>query len=135
MAVALHMCRGNMGHGMADGGYDAIADKLFGRLDVDGYFLEYDTERAGTFAPLRFVPKGKTVVLGLVTSKSGALEQEDDLKRRVDEAAKFCPLDQLALSPQCGFSSTLEGNKLTADDQRRKLELCVKVATSIWGEV
>lgn len=136
MTICMHLCRGNFQSGwVAEGGYDPVAEILFNEIDVDGYFLEYDTERAGGFAPLRFVPKGKTVVLGLVTSKSGELESADALKRRIDEAAKFCPLDQLALSPQCGFSSTLEGNKLTEDDQWKKLALCVKVATEVWGGV
>jgi 5-methyltetrahydropteroyltriglutamate--homocysteine methyltransferase len=136
MTICMHLCRGNFQSGwVAEGGYDPVAEILFNEINVDGYFLEYDTERAGSFAPLRFVPKGKMVVLGLVTSKSGELETADDLKRRIDEAAKHCPLDQLALSPQCGFSSTLEGNKLTEADQWRKLELCVKVATEVWGGV
>jgi len=136
MTLCMHLCRGNFQSGwVAEGGYDPVAEILFNEINVTGYFLEYDSERSGTFAPLRFVPKGKVVVLGLVTSKSGKLESEDELKRRIDEAAKYCPLDQLAISAQCGFSSTIEGNKLTVDDQRRKLELCVKVATSVWGGV
>jgi 5-methyltetrahydropteroyltriglutamate--homocysteine methyltransferase len=134
MAVAVHMCRGNMGHGMAHGGYEAIAERLFGRLDVDGYLLEYDTPRAGDFAPLRFVPKGKRVVLGLVTSKRGELETTDDLKRRLDDAAKYLPLEQLCLSPQCGFSSTIDGNALTYEQQVSKLRLVVETARQVWGD-
>ena len=115
------------------GGYEAEAEVLFHRTNVHGYFLEYDTERAGGFEPLRLVPKGKIVVLGLVTSKSGRLESKDTIKRRIDEAAKFCPLDQLALSPQCGFASTEEGNALTEDEQWAKLRMIVEVADEVWG--
>ena len=118
---------------VASGGYDFVAEALFSELDVDGFFLEYDDERSGGFEPLRFVPKGKMVVLGLVTTKSGELETKDDLKRRIEEAAKFVPLDQLCLSPQCGFSSTLEGNALTYDEQVAKLRLVVETAREVWG--
>jgi 5-methyltetrahydropteroyltriglutamate--homocysteine methyltransferase len=110
-----------------------VAHVLFNDINVDAYFLEYDSERAGDFRPLRHVPKGKTVVLGLVTTKSGKLESKDDLKRRIEEASKHCPIDQLALSPQCGFASGERGNKLTVDDEVRKLELVVEVAREVWG--
>jgi methionine synthase II (cobalamin-independent) len=134
MTLAIHICRGNRsGHWGAEGGYDPVAEVLFNELDVDAYFLEYDTPRAGTFAPLRFVPSGKTVVLGLVTTKDPTLEPTDDLKRRIDAASSILPLDQLALSPQCGFSSNFRGNPVTVDDQRRKLSLIVQVAEGIWG--
>jgi 5-methyltetrahydropteroyltriglutamate--homocysteine methyltransferase len=134
MTICMHLCRGNNQSGwVAAGGYEPVAEVLFNEADVTGYFLEYDSDRAGGFEPLRFVPKGKVVVLGLVTSKSGRLESKDDIKRRIDEAAKFCPLDQLALSTQCGFSSTAAGNKLTAEDQAAKLRLVVEVAREVWG--
>jgi len=134
MTVTTHLCRGNFASSWAaEGGYDFVAEALFGGLDVDGFFLEYDDERSGDFAPLRFVPPGKIVVLGLVSSKVGALENADELKRRVDAAARFIPLDQLCLSPQCGFSSTIEGNELSEDEQRSKLALVVDVAVAIWG--
>ena len=134
MTICMHLCRGNNQSGwVASGGYEPVAEVLFNEADVSGYFLEYDTERAGGFEPLRFVPKGKTVVLGLVTSKKGALESKDTIKRRIDEAAKYCPLDQLALSTQCGFSSTVAGNKLTIDQQAAKLRLVVEVAHEVWG--
>jgi methionine synthase II (cobalamin-independent) len=134
MAVCTHLCRGNFRSSwVAEGGYDPVAEVLFNALNVDGYFLEFDTPRAGNFAPLRYLPKGKKLILGLVTSKSGALENSDDLKRRIDEAAKFVPLDQLGISPQCGFSSTVLGNKLTIDDQIAKLKLVVQVAREVWG--
>ncbi len=134
MAVTTHMCRGNFRSSWAaEGGYDFVAEALFSELDVDGFFLEYDDERSGGFEPLRFVPKGKMVVLGLVTTKSGKLEDPDALKRRIDEAARFVPLDQLCLSPQCGFSSTVEGNVLTSDEQFAKLRLIVQVAREVWG--
>jgi 5-methyltetrahydropteroyltriglutamate--homocysteine methyltransferase len=134
MTVVTHTCRGNYRSSwIASGGYDFIAEPLFQTLAVDGFFLEYDDARSGGFAPLRFVPKGKMVVLGLVTSKKGVLERKDDLKRRIDEAAKYVPLDQLCLSPQCGFSSTLEGNALTPDEQRAKLHLVVETAREVWG--
>jgi 5-methyltetrahydropteroyltriglutamate--homocysteine methyltransferase len=135
MVVAMHLCRGNFqGAWMAEGGYEPVAETLFNTIDVDGYFLEYDSARAGDFAPLRFVPPGKTVVLGLVTSKHGALESKDELKRRIDSAAKLCPLKQLALSPQCGFASGERGNPLTLEEQTAKLALVVEVAREVWGE-
>jgi len=134
MTVCTHMCRGNFRSSwVASGGYDHVAEALFGELKVDGFFLEYDDARSGGFEPLRFVPKGKLVVLGLVTSKRAALEKKDDLKRRIDEAAKFVPLDQICLSPQCGFSSTVEGNALTQDEQIAKLRLVVETAREVWG--
>src|SRR5215469_1564818 len=134
LAVTTHLCRGNFRSSWAaEGGYDFVAEALFGGLAVDGFFLEYDDERSGTFEPLRFVPPGKMVVLGLVTTKRGELESKDVLKRRIDEAAKYVPLDQLCLSPQCGFSSTVEGNVLTHDQQRAKLELIVNAAHDVWG--
>ncbi|HEX9034762.1 MAG TPA: 5-methyltetrahydropteroyltriglutamate--homocysteine S-methyltransferase [Streptosporangiaceae bacterium] len=133
MAVTTHMCRGNFRSSWAaEGGYDFVAEALFSELGVDGFFLEYDDERSGGFEPLRFVPKGKMVVLGLVTTKSGKLEDPDVLKRRIDEAARYVPLDQLCLSPQCGFSSTVEGNVLTAQEQADKLRLVVSVANDVW---
>jgi methionine synthase II (cobalamin-independent) len=134
MAVTTHLCRGNFRSSWAaSGGYDFVAEALFGELAVDGFFLEYDDERSGGFEPLRFVPPGKMVVLGLVTTKSGELEDPDALKRRIEEASRFVPLEQLCLSPQCGFSSTVEGNTLTHDQQAAKLELIVKVAADVWG--
>jgi 5-methyltetrahydropteroyltriglutamate--homocysteine methyltransferase len=134
LRVTTHMCRGNFRSSWAaEGGYDFVAEALFSQLDVDGFFLEYDTDRSGGFAPLRFVPPGKQVVLGLVTTKTGKLESKDDLKRRIDEASTYVPLGQLCLSPQCGFSSTVEGNALTHDEQERKLELIVETAAEVWG--
>jgi 5-methyltetrahydropteroyltriglutamate--homocysteine methyltransferase len=134
MRVTTHMCRGNFRSSWAaEGGYDFVAEALFGELDVDGFFCEFDDERSGGFAPLRFVPPGKQVVLGLVTTKRGELEDPDVLKRRIDEASKYVPLDQLCLSPQCGFSSTVEGNVLTRADQVAKLQLIVDVAEDVWG--
>ena len=134
LIVTTHLCRGNFRSSWAaSGGYDFVAEALFGGLAVDGFFLEYDDERSGGFEPLRFVPPGKMVVLGLVTTKRGELEDPDDLKRRIDAAAKYVPLDQLCLSGQCGFSSTVEGNTLTYDQQRAKLELIVRVAHDVWG--
>ncbi len=136
MAVCTHLCRGNFASAwVAEGGYDPVAEVLFNELEVDGYFLEYDTPRAGNFAPLRYMPKDKKLILGLVTSKTGALENPDDLKRRIDEASKLVPLDQLGISPQCGFSSTVLGNKLTIDDQISKLKLIAQVARDVWGTV
>ena len=136
LGVTLHTCRGNHDSmWMASGGYDAIADALFNIADVDGFFLEYDTERAGGFEPLRFVPKGKRVVLGLVCTKENVLETKEDLKRRIDEATKFVALDQLCLSPQCGFASSAPGNRISVDVERRKLELIVEVATEVWGGI
>lgn len=133
MRVCTHMCRGNFKSSwVATGSYEHVADALFNRLGVDGFFLEFDDARSGGFEPLRFVPPGKFVVLGLVTTKKGVLEQKDDLKRRLDEASKFVPLEQLCLSPQCGFSSTVEGNALTIDEQKRKLALIVETAAEVW---
>ena len=133
MAITTHMCRGNFRSSWAaEGGYDFVAEALFNDLQVDGFFLEYDDERSGGFEPLRFVPRGKQVVLGLVTTKRPELESKDALKRRIDAAAKFVPLDQLCLSPQCGFSSTVEGNKLSYEDQVAKLRLIVEVAHEVW---
>ena len=135
MTVCTHMCRGNFRSSwVAEGGYDHVAEALFGELAVDGFFLEYDDARSGGFEPLRFVPRGKKrVVLGLVTSKRPVLESKDELKRRVDEAAKYVPLDQLCLSPQCGFSSTVDGNALTIDEEKTKLRLVVDTAREVWG--
>jgi 5-methyltetrahydropteroyltriglutamate--homocysteine methyltransferase len=134
MAVTTHLCRGNFRSSwVASGGYDYVAEALFSELDVDGFFLEYDDERSGGFEPLRFVPRGKYVVLGLVTTKRPGLESKDDLKRRIDEAAGYVPLDQLCLSGQCGFSSTAEGNVLTQADQEAKLRLIVETAEEVWG--
>jgi 5-methyltetrahydropteroyltriglutamate--homocysteine methyltransferase len=134
LTVTTHLCRGNFRSSwVAEGGYDFVAEALFGSLDVDGFFLEYDDARSGGFEPLRFVPPGKRVVLGLVTTKRAELERKDDLKRRIDEAAKYVPLEQLCLSPQCGFSSTVEGNALTRADQVAKLELIVQTAEEVWG--
>jgi len=134
VTLAIHLCRGNnRSHWYAEGGYDAIAERLFHELDVDRFLLEYDDERSGTFEPLRFVPHGKLVVLGLVSSKRSALERKEDLLRRIDEAAGVIPLEQLAISPQCGFASTMEGNLLSEDDQWAKLQLVVDVAREVWG--
>jgi 5-methyltetrahydropteroyltriglutamate--homocysteine methyltransferase len=134
MRVCTHLCRGNFRSAWAaSGGYDHVADALFNELDVDGFFLEYDDERSGGFEPLRFAPKGKFVVLGLVTTKRAELESKDDLKRRIEQAARFAPLEQLCLSPQCGFSSTEEGNALSLDDEIAKLRLVVETAKEIWG--
>jgi len=135
MVVTTHLCRGNFRSTfVASGGYEAVADKLFNDLDVDGYFLEWDSERAGGFEPLRLLPKGsKKVVLGLVTSKTGRLEDRDAVRRRIEEAARYAPLDQLCLSPQCGFASTEEGNTLTEDEQWAKLRRVVEIANEVWG--
>ena len=134
MTITTHMCRGNFRSSwVAQGGYDFVAEPLFGELEVDAFFMEYDDDRSGTFEPLRFVPKGKLVVLGLVTSKKPELESKDELKRRIEEAARFVDIDQLCLSPQCGFSSTKEGNSLTFDEQRAKLALVVETADEVWG--
>jgi 5-methyltetrahydropteroyltriglutamate--homocysteine methyltransferase len=134
MTIAMHLCRGNFQSTfVASGGYEPVAEILFNAIKVDGYFMEYDSERAGGFEPLRFVPKGKMVVLGLVTSKSGKLESKDALKRRIDQAAAFIDLDQLCLSPQCGFASTEEGNILAEDEQWAKLAMVVEVADEVWG--
>ncbi len=134
MTIAMHLCRGNFASTfVASGGYEPVAEILFNTINVHGYFMEYDSDRAGGFEPLRFVPKGKTVVLGLVTSKSGRLESKDELRRRIDEAAKFIDLDQLCLSPQCGFASTEEGNILAEGEQWAKLRTIVEVAEEVWG--
>jgi 5-methyltetrahydropteroyltriglutamate--homocysteine methyltransferase len=136
LTVTTHMCRGNFRSSwVAEGGYEFVAETLFNELDVDGFFLEYDDARSGDFSPLRFVPKGKRVVLGLVTTKRGALEDKHDLKRRIDDAARYVPLEQLCLSPQCGFASTLEGNDLTYEQEVAKLRLIVETATEVWGGV
>lgn len=133
VTVTLHQCRGNReGNWSAQGGYDPVADVLFNRINVDGYFLEYDTARAGSFQPLRLLPKGKIAVLGLVSTKTPKLETADDLKRRIDEAARFAPIEQLALSPQCGFASSIRGNPVTEADQRAKLARVVEVAEAVW---
>jgi 5-methyltetrahydropteroyltriglutamate--homocysteine methyltransferase len=134
VTTAMHLCRGNFQSTfVASGGYEPVAEILFNEIGIQAYFMEYDSDRAGGFEPLRFVPKGKMVVLGLVTSKSGQLESKDELKRRIDEAAKFVALDQLCLSPQCGFASTEEGNILTEDEQWAKLARIVEVAGEVWG--
>ena len=135
MTVCTHMCRGNFRSSwMAQGGYDHVAEALFGELAVDGFFLEYDDARSGGFAPLRFVPRGpKKIVLGLVTTKRAALEGKDQLKRRIEEAARYVPLEQLCLSPQCGFSSTVDGNALSLEEQKAKLRLVVETAREVWG--
>jgi 5-methyltetrahydropteroyltriglutamate--homocysteine methyltransferase len=135
MTITMHLCRGNFRSTfVASGGYEPVAEILFNAINVHGYFMEYDSARAGGFEPLRFVPKGKTIVLGLVTSKSGRLESKDELKRRIDEAAKFVDIDQLCLSPQCGFASTEEGNILSEDEQWAKLARILEVAHEVWGE-
>ena len=136
MAITTHVCRGNFRSTfIASGGYEPVAERLLGQCNYDGYFLEYDTDRAGGFEPLRFLPKGKKiVVVGLITSKSGTLEKKDDVKRRLQEAAKFAPLDQLALSPQCGFASTEEGNVLTEEQQWAKMREVVELAEEVWGK-
>lgn len=134
MRAAVHMCRGNFeSNWNGEGGYEAVAEKMFAELDVDGFFMEWDNDRSGGFEPLRFVQPNQTVVLGLVTSKSPELESKDMLKRRIDEAAKYVSLDNLCLSPQCGFASTAQGNKLTTDDQKRKLALVIETADEVWG--
>jgi 5-methyltetrahydropteroyltriglutamate--homocysteine methyltransferase len=133
MAVCVHLCRGNRGHGMADGGYEPVAERLFNNLNVDGFFLEYDTPRAGDFAPLRFVPRGtKKVVLGLVSTKLPDLEPGDLLKKRIDEAAQFIPIEQICLSPQCGFASSARSG-LPMETVERKLARIVEVAHQVWG--
>jgi 5-methyltetrahydropteroyltriglutamate--homocysteine methyltransferase len=134
VTLAIHLCRGNnRSHWYAEGGYDAIAERLFNELAVDRFLLEYDDERSGTFEPLRLVPRNKVVVLGLVSTKRPTLERKEDLLRRIDEAARFLPLEQLAISPQCGFASTMEGNLLTEDEQWAKLQLVVDTAREVWG--
>ncbi len=135
MTITTHVCRGNFrSTWISEGGYEPVAETMLGKVNYDGYFLEYDTERAGGFEPLRFLPKGnKMVVLGLVTSKSGTLEKKDDVKRRIEEAAKFAPLDQFCLSPQCGFASTEEGNVLAEEEQWAKLRMIIEIADEVWG--
>ncbi len=136
MIVAIHLCRGNFRSAwVAEGGYDQLHEVLMGHGDGhgDAFFLEYDTDRAGDFAPLRYVREGKFVVLGLVSTKQAQLESKDALKRRIEAAARWVPLERLCLSPQCGFSSTVHGNEITQDDQRRKLELVVELASEVWG--
>jgi methionine synthase II (cobalamin-independent) len=134
MTISMHLCRGNFrSTWMAQGGYERVADILLNQMNVDAYFMEYDTDRAGGFEPLRFLPKNKQVVLGVMTSKTGALESKDQLKRRIEEASKFAPLEQLCLSPQCGFASTEEGNLLAEGEQWAKLSRCVEVAKEVWG--
>jgi 5-methyltetrahydropteroyltriglutamate--homocysteine methyltransferase len=135
MHIGMHLCRGNRGgHWHAEGSYDNVAERLFNALEIPFYFLEYDTQRAGDFTPLRFVPKHKSVVLGLVSTKVPQLEDKAALRRRIDEATQFVPLDQLAVSPQCGFASVDTGNPVTEEAQRRKLELVCTLASEIWGE-
>jgi 5-methyltetrahydropteroyltriglutamate--homocysteine methyltransferase len=141
VTLAIHLCRGNSGRGpgatiryQRSGGYDWVAEQLFNTLEVDRFLLEYDSDRAGTFEPLRFMPKGKVVVLGLITTKGGKLETPDEIMRRIDEAARRVPIENLALSPQCGFASAEAGNPLTWDEQRRKLELVATVARRVWPE-
>jgi 5-methyltetrahydropteroyltriglutamate--homocysteine methyltransferase len=134
MTITMHLCRGNYRSTfMGAGGYEAVAEVLFNRIKVHGYFMEYDSERAGSFEPLKLVPKDRTVVLGLVTTKTGKLESRDLIKRRIEEAAKFISLDQLCLSPQCGFASSEEGNALAEDEQWAKLGTIVEVAKEVWG--
>lgn len=134
VTLALHTCRGNyQGHWLAEGGYDPIAERVFGETNVKAFFLEYDTPRAGTFEPLRYVPRDKIAVLGLVSTKTVELEKSEQIKSRIEQAAKFVPLDNLCLSPQCGFSSNYLGNPVTIDDERRKLDLIVKTALDVWG--
>ena len=134
MTLAMHLCRGNFkSTHAASGNYEPVAEALLQEMDLDAYFMEYDDDRSGDFKPLRYLPKGKTVVLGLVTTKFGAMESKDDLKRRIDDAARYAPLDQLALSPQCGFSSTVHGNDIAVEAQRAKLRLVIEVAQEVWG--
>ena len=135
MQICIHLCRGNFKSAWAaEGGYEPVAEVLFNELEVDGYFLEYDDARSGDFAPLRFVPANKTVVLGLISTKLGALENKDDIRRRIDEAARIMPLEQMCLSPQCGFSSTVHGNAIAVEAQRAKLALVVAIAKDVWGK-
>jgi 5-methyltetrahydropteroyltriglutamate--homocysteine methyltransferase len=132
----MHLCRGNFRSSWAaEGGYEPVAEVMFNECGIDACFLEYDDARSGDFAPLRFLPKGKTVVLGLVSTKLGELETRDEIMRRIDEAAKFAPIEQLALSPQCGFSSTVHGNDITTEQQADKIRLVVEVAEEVWGTV
>ena len=135
MTLAVHLCRGNFkSTWAAQGGYEPVAEAVLSEMNVDAYFLEYDDHRSGDFRPLRFLPKGKSAVLGLVTTKLGDLERKDELKRRIDEAAKYAPLEQLALSPQCGFASTVEGNAIAMEVQTAKLRLVVETAREVWGD-
>jgi 5-methyltetrahydropteroyltriglutamate--homocysteine methyltransferase len=135
MTVCIHLCRGNYRSSWAaEGGYEPVAEVLFNELAVDGYFLEYDDARSGDFQPLRYVPRGKTVVLGLVSTKLGQLEKKDDLKRRIDEAAKFVPMEQLCLSPQCGFSSEVHGNDIRVRQQEAKCRLVIETAREVWPD-
>jgi 5-methyltetrahydropteroyltriglutamate--homocysteine methyltransferase len=135
MTITMHLCRGNFRSSfVASGGYEPVAETLFNTIKVHGYFMEYDSERAGGFEPLRFVPKGKMVVLGLITSKTGRLENRDAIKRRIEQAAKYVSLDQLCLSPQCGFASTEEGNVLSENEQWAKLRAVVEIAQDVWGQ-
>jgi 5-methyltetrahydropteroyltriglutamate--homocysteine methyltransferase len=135
MTAAVHLCRGNFkSTWAAQGGYEPVAEALLAEMNFDSYFLEYDDERSGDFRPLRFLPKGKVAVLGLITTKLGALENKDGVKRRIEEAARFAPLEQLALSPQCGFASTLHGNEIAVEAQARKLRLVVEIAREVWGD-
>jgi 5-methyltetrahydropteroyltriglutamate--homocysteine methyltransferase len=135
MTLAMHLCRGNFkSTHAAEGNYEPVAEALLSEMDIDAYFLEYDDDRSGDFRPLRFLPKGKLVVLGLVTTKFGQLESKDSLKRRIDEAARYAPLEQLALSPQCGFSSTVHGNNIAVEDQRTKMRLVIETAQEVWGD-
>lgn len=134
MTVAMHLCRGNsQGNWMAEGGYEPVAERLFNAFDVDAFFLEYDTARAGDFGPLRYAPKDRFYVLGLVSTKVPQLESKDELKRRIEDAARFVPIEKICLSPQCGFASVSEGNPITPDDQRRKLDLVIETAAEVWG--
>jgi 5-methyltetrahydropteroyltriglutamate--homocysteine methyltransferase len=135
MTIAMHLCRGNFkSTHAASGNYEPVAEALLSEMNIDAYFLEYDDDRSGDFRPLRYLPKGKTMVLGLVTTKFGQMESKDTLKRRIDEAAKYAPMEQLALSPQCGFSSTVHGNNIAVEDQRSKLRLVIETANEVWGE-
>lgn len=135
MTLSMHLCRGNFRSTFAaQGNYEPVAEALLSEMNIDAYFMEYDDDRSGDFRPLRFLPKDKFVVLGLISSKFGELESKDDIKRRIDEAAKYAPLEQLCLSPQCGFSSTVHGNNVTMDDQRRKLNLTAEIAREVWGD-
>jgi 5-methyltetrahydropteroyltriglutamate--homocysteine methyltransferase len=135
MTLAVHTCRGNFkSTWLASGSYDYVAETAFSTIDVDGFFLEYDDERSGGFEPLRYIPKGKKVVLGLVSSKLPQLESKDALKRRIEQAAKFVPLENLCISPQCGFSSTHHGNNLTVEQEKAKLKLCIETAREVWGD-
>ncbi|MBL8346240.1 MAG: 5-methyltetrahydropteroyltriglutamate--homocysteine S-methyltransferase, partial [Rubrivivax sp.] len=134
MTLAMHLCRGNFKSTFAaQGNYEPVAEALLGEMNLDAIFMEYDDDRSGDFRPLRFLKKGRIVVLGLVTTKFGQLETKDDLKRRIAEAAQYAPLEQLCLSPQCGFSSTVHGNNIAVEDQRRKLQLVVETAQEVWG--